>query len=53
VARLLDDAILRGQRAKRAARMAAEGLGTLDAVLEQLAPWLDSMVPKAKADALA
>jgi 3-deoxy-D-manno-octulosonic-acid transferase len=53
VARLLDDAILRGQRAKRAARMAAEGLGTLDAVLEQLAPWLDSMAPKAKADALA
>jgi 3-deoxy-D-manno-octulosonic-acid transferase len=53
VARLLDDARLRGNRAKGAARVAANGLGTLDAVLDQLAPWLDPVAPKAVADARA
>jgi len=53
VARLLDDAALRGKRARCAARIAAEGLGTLDAVLDQLAPWLDLVAPRAPADAHA
>jgi 3-deoxy-D-manno-octulosonic-acid transferase len=48
VARLLDDAALRSARAKGGARVAADGLGTLDAVLHRLAPWLD---PLAAADA--
>ncbi|HML09767.1 MAG TPA: 3-deoxy-D-manno-octulosonic acid transferase [Stellaceae bacterium] len=45
VARLLDDAALRDLRAKGAARVAADGLGTLDAVLDRLAPWLDPLAP--------
>ena len=44
-ARLLDDANLRAERGKRAAKIAAEGLGTLDAVLERLTPWLDPLAP--------
>ena len=45
VGRLLDDAQLRGKRAKRAARVAADGLATLDAVLDRIAPWLDPLAP--------
>jgi 3-deoxy-D-manno-octulosonic-acid transferase len=48
VARLLDDAELRRKRAKGAARVAADGLGTLDAVLEKIAPWLDPIAPQGK-----
>jgi 3-deoxy-D-manno-octulosonic-acid transferase len=47
VSRLLDDATLRGKRAQCGARVAANGLGTLDAVLDQIAPWLDSVAPQA------
>ena len=46
VTRLLDDPKLRGKRAGYAARVAADGLGTLDAVLEQIAPWLDLLAPR-------
>ncbi len=53
VARLLDDTKLRGKRAKGAARVAANGLGTLDAVLGRLAPWLDPIAPAAPGDARA
>jgi 3-deoxy-D-manno-octulosonic-acid transferase len=45
VAHLLDDAKLRRKRAEGAARVAANGLGTLDAVLGRLAPWLDRLSP--------
>ena len=45
VGRLLDDARLRRERAAGAARVAADGLGTLDAVLDRLAPWLDPLSP--------
>ncbi len=53
VARLLDDTKLRGKRAKGAARVAANGLGTLDAVLGRLAPWLDPIAPAGDGDARA
>jgi 3-deoxy-D-manno-octulosonic-acid transferase len=53
VSRLLDDAALRGRRARNGARAAAEGLGTLDAVLERLAPWLDPLAPRTYEDACA
>ena len=53
IARLLDDPALRGRRAACAARIAADGLGTLDAVLERLAPWLDTLAPAADDDARA
>jgi 3-deoxy-D-manno-octulosonic-acid transferase len=45
VRHLLDDAKLRHKRAIGAARVAANGLGTLDAVLDRLAPWLDPLAP--------
>ena len=45
VARLLADAKLRRTRARDAARVAANGLGTLDAVLDRLTPWLDRLRP--------
>jgi 3-deoxy-D-manno-octulosonic-acid transferase len=45
VARLLADDKLRGKRAKSATRAASDGLGTLDAVVDRLAPWLDRLVP--------
>jgi 3-deoxy-D-manno-octulosonic-acid transferase len=45
VARLLDDAKLRGKRATGAIRVAADGLGTLDAVLKKIGPWLDQLAP--------
>jgi 3-deoxy-D-manno-octulosonic-acid transferase len=45
VARLLDDKKLRLRRAQNAARVAANGLGTLDAALRHLAPWLDPLAP--------
>jgi len=51
VARLLDDTTLRASRATAAARVAADGLGTLDAVLDRLAPWLDPVAPMANGDA--
>jgi 3-deoxy-D-manno-octulosonic-acid transferase len=46
VARLLDDPALRDQRADAAMRVAANGLGTLDAVLAHIAPWLDPLAPQ-------
>ena len=49
VSLLLSDAKLRARRAQCAARTAAAGLGTLDAVLERLAPWLDPVAPLAAA----
>ncbi len=48
VSLLLTDATLRAKRARCAARTAAAGLGTLDAVLERLAPWLDPVAPAAR-----
>lgn len=51
VLRLLDDPALRTKRAERAARVAAGGLGTLDAVMERLAPWLDPVAPRESVDA--
>lgn len=47
VGHLLDDAKLRRKRAAGAAHVAAKGLGTLDAVLDRLAPWLDPLSPSA------
>jgi 3-deoxy-D-manno-octulosonic-acid transferase len=45
VSKLLVDRRLRADSAAAAARAAAAGLGTLDAVLTQLAPWLDRLAP--------
>jgi 3-deoxy-D-manno-octulosonic-acid transferase len=45
VSRLLADPHERATRAKAAARAAAESAGALDAVLDQLAPWLDPLAP--------
>jgi 3-deoxy-D-manno-octulosonic-acid transferase len=45
VSALLADPRLRAERAAAAARVAAAGLGVLDAVLERLAPWLDRLAP--------
>ena len=45
IARLIGDAKLRDQRAKGAAQVAADGLATLDAVLDRIAPWLDEVAP--------
>lgn len=57
VARLLEDTRRRGRMAKSAARVAADGLGTLDAALASIAPWVDPIAPpaapRAKADARA
>jgi 3-deoxy-D-manno-octulosonic-acid transferase len=53
VSRLLDDPALRTKRAGHAARVAAGGLGTLDAVMERLAPWLDPVAPRETVDANA
>jgi 3-deoxy-D-manno-octulosonic-acid transferase len=47
VDQLLSDPSLRRRRAEDAARVAAAGLGTLDAVLDRLAPWLDPLTPGA------
>jgi 3-deoxy-D-manno-octulosonic-acid transferase len=46
VAGLLADRRLQAERAAVAARVAAAGLGVLDAVLERLAPWLDRLAPE-------
>jgi 3-deoxy-D-manno-octulosonic-acid transferase len=46
VTRLLDDPQLRDARAAAAQRVAAAGFGALDAVLERLAPWLDTLAPR-------
>jgi 3-deoxy-D-manno-octulosonic-acid transferase len=45
VSALLADQRLRTERADAARRVARSGLGTLDAVLERLAPWLDRLAP--------
>jgi 3-deoxy-D-manno-octulosonic-acid transferase len=45
VSALLADQRLRAKRAAAATRVAAAGLGVLDAVLERLAPWLDRVAP--------
>jgi len=45
VSALLADPRSREERAAAGARIAAGGLGVLDAVLEQLAPWLDRLAP--------
>jgi hypothetical protein len=45
VSALLADQRLRAERAAAAARVASAGLGILDAVLDQLAPWLDRLAP--------
>jgi hypothetical protein len=42
---LLANPQLRAQRAAAASRVAASGLGVLDAVVERLAPWLDRLAP--------
>jgi 3-deoxy-D-manno-octulosonic-acid transferase len=47
LARLLDNPTLRDQRADAGMRIAANGLGTLDAVLAHIAPWLDPLAPRA------
>jgi len=47
VSRLLGDATERDARAKAAARVAAASGGTLDAVLDRFAPWLDALAEKA------
>jgi 3-deoxy-D-manno-octulosonic-acid transferase len=46
VARLLDNPVMRGKHADAARRIAANGLGTLDAVLAHIAPWLDPLAPQ-------
>jgi len=46
VAALLSDRRLRAERAAAANRVAAAGLGVLDAVSERLAPWLDRLAPE-------
>jgi 3-deoxy-D-manno-octulosonic-acid transferase len=45
VSRLLGDPGERDRRAAAAGRVAAAGEGTLDAVLDRLAPWLDALAP--------
>jgi len=45
VSALLADQRLRAERTAAAARVAAAGLGILDAVLERLGPWLDRLAP--------
>ena len=45
VSALLCDRQLRADRAAAAESVAAAGTGVLDAVLERLAPWLDSIAP--------
>jgi 3-deoxy-D-manno-octulosonic-acid transferase len=45
VSALLIDSTLRAERAAAGARVAAAGLGILDAVLVRLAPWLDPLAP--------
>jgi 3-deoxy-D-manno-octulosonic-acid transferase len=50
VSRLLGDPHERATRAKAAARAAAESAGALEAVLDQLAPWLDPLAPNAASE---
>jgi len=45
VSALLVNPRLRARRAASASRVAAAGLGVLEAVLERLAPWLDRLAP--------
>ena len=49
VAQLLADPPERNARAVAAARIAAASGGTLDAVLDRFAPWLDALAPRALA----
>ena len=53
VGRLLADPRLRAARAAAASRVAAAGAGTLDAVLDRLAPWLDKLAPLMAAELAA
>ena len=53
VSRLLDEPSLQSKRAEKAANVAASGLGTLDAVMDRLAPWLDPVAPRETVDASA
>ena len=53
VGRLLADPRLRAARAAAASRVAAAGAGTLDAVLDRLAPWLDRLAPLMAAELAA
>jgi 3-deoxy-D-manno-octulosonic-acid transferase len=50
IGRLLADPRLRTARAAAAAQVAAAGGGTLDAVLDRLAPWLDALAPLVAAE---
>jgi 3-deoxy-D-manno-octulosonic-acid transferase len=45
ISALLADRRLRAERAAAGRRVAAAGLGILDAVLVRLAPWLDPLAP--------
>ena len=45
VSALLADPDLRAERAAAGRRVAASGVGVLDAVLTRLAPWLDQLAP--------
>ena len=47
ISRLLADRCLRAERAAAGRRVAAAGLGILEAVLVRLAPWLDPLAPMA------
>ncbi len=49
VGRLLDDPVERAARAAAAAGVAAHNRDVLDAVMAQLAPWLDRLAPDEKA----
>ncbi len=49
VGRLLDDPVERAARAASAAGVAAHNRDVLDAVMAQLAPWLDRLAPDEKA----
>ena len=50
VGRLLDDPVERAARAAAAAGVAAHNRDVLDAVMAQLAPWLDRLAPNEKTD---
>jgi 3-deoxy-D-manno-octulosonic-acid transferase len=47
VAHLLDDSLQQSRMAELAGQVAAKGLGTLDAALASIAPWVDPIAPLA------
>jgi hypothetical protein len=47
VAHLLDDSRQQSRMAELAGQVAAKGLGTLDAALASIAPWVDPIAPLA------